>query len=69
MTAYFVYRYSSPIPRASTSNSPDYQGYQLRLDEGVAPITSAVPSQKDYPRGLSGGIGDRERRERGGYRF
>ena len=37
------------MPRASTANSPDRGSYQLRLDEGVAPMSSTSPTRStDY---------------------
>jgi len=48
-------RYTAPMPRASSStataaatSSPD-RGYQLRLDEGVAPMSNSTPvNRSDY---------------------
>ena len=49
------FRYTAPMPRASSStataaatSSPD-RGYQLRLDEGVAPMSNSTPvNRSDY---------------------
>jgi len=39
------------MPRASSAaaaaSSPD-RGYQLRLDEGVAPMSNSTPNRSDY---------------------
>jgi len=37
------------MPRASTAaaSSPD-RGYQLRLDEGVAPMSNSTPTRSEY---------------------
>jgi len=44
-------RYTAPMPRASSAaaaaSSPD-RGYQLRLDEGVAPMSNSTPNRSDY---------------------
>ena len=48
------FRYTAPMPRASSTataaatSSPD-RGYQLRLDEGVAPMSNSTPvNRSDY---------------------